>query len=288
VNAPHWVVQANLGAGSGLDALFEALQAQGVSYTAIDVIPFSDALPDVVIPTDQPVFFYGATQAVATAARLQRWTPGVFFNAEDFTYSAWARHYGAHLLNSPDETIQTTFRKALHLGLKWDGIFVRPERDLKEFTGAVWETPAFLRWARDIVTLDNTPQLHADTPIVIGEPHGIDAEWRTFVTGEGEVLGASQYRRRGRSVWDANVPDAVLAFAQARARQWSPAPVFVLDVAQSGGNLYVMEAQCIHSAGFYATPLQPLIQGINRTVMRWMSEQKTNLPAERSEARRLP
>lgn len=284
-SAVHWIVQTNLGEGSGLEALMDTLRTEHVSHTAVDILPFSDELPTVDVPADHAVFFYGTTLAVANVARQRPWAPGVFFDDAAFTYTAWAQHYGAHLLNSPDETTQTTLGGSLLLGLPWDDIFVRPERDLKEFNGGVWETTAFLRFARDVVNQGGFPQLNADTPIVIGEPHGIEAEWRTFVTAEGEVLGASQYRGKGRMKHDANVPDAVRAFAAARAREWSPAPLFVLDVAQSGGHLFVVEAQCAHSAGFYATPLAPLVQGINATVLRHTA---APLVAERPTRRRSP
>lgn len=274
----HWVIQTNLGAGSGLEALLSALQKEGVTYTPIDVIPFSDHLPEVEVPAGCRVFFYGSTLAVALAARERRWSPGVWFDAEAFTYTAWAQHYGEHLLNAPGESVQTTIAGALSQPWSGSDVFVRPERDMKEFNGAVWSTEDFLAFAREVVEQGGFPQVHADTPIVISPPHGITAEWRTFVTDQGEILGASQYRHCGRLHLDREVPAHVLAFAQERAKAWSPAPLFVLDVAQSGEGLFVVEAQCAHSAGFYAMPLRPWIQGVNRTVERTVPSKSPSRP----------
>lgn len=50
----------------------------------------------------------------------------------------------------------------------------------------------------------------------------------------------------------AEMPAEVVEFARETAAIWAPAPVFVLDVARSADQLYVVEANCFHSAGFYA------------------------------------
>lgn len=169
---PHWLVQTNLGAGSGLEGLLEALDTEGVSYSQMTIIPFSDRLPTVEVPADRPVFFYGSTLAVALAARDRPWSPGVWFDAAQFNYSAWATHYGDHLLNAPQDSHQTT----LGALLDWPGLgareewFVRPERDLKEFNGAVWETGALRAFVHDVVQSGGYPQLGPDTPVVVSPP----------------------------------------------------------------------------------------------------------------------
>jgi hypothetical protein len=269
----HWLVQTNIGPLSGVADLLAALRAEGASFTEVEALPFTDTPPTVAIPDGHLALVYGTTNLVDVVSRHRPWTPGVFFDPAQFTYTAWAVHYGAHLLNSPDETVRTTLGQVLNLALPQPDVFVRPERDLKEFNGAVWETDRFLAFAREVLEKGGFPQLNADTPIVMGVPHGIAAEWRTFITDEGEIIGASQYRKNGKVCHDAHVPDDVLAFAQARAREWSPAPIFVLDVARSGEGLFVVEAQCAHSAGFYATELRPWVRGMERVMTRWAKNQ---------------
>jgi hypothetical protein len=266
----HWLVQTNLGPSSGIGDLLRALDAEHTPFTELALQPMVQELPKVNVPEHHAIVVYGTTNLVDMVARMKPWYPGVFFQPERFTYAAWAEHYGAHLLNSPDETIRTTFAGALSLDLMGEHVFVRPERDLKEFNGGIQKTTDFLAWARDVHEVGGYPQINGDTPIVIGQPHGIANEWRVFVTDTGDVLGSSQYRRNGRMELVNNAPDEVLAFAQARAREWSPAPVFVMDVARSGKGLFIVEAQCAHSSGFYAMPMRPWVRGMNAVVERAM------------------
>lgn len=265
----HWLVQTNLGSNSGIGELITALREEEASFTEVSLLPMTDEVPQVDIPTGHKVLVYGTTNLVGVVERHRPWQPGVFFEPAQFTYEAWAANYGAHLLNSPDETIRTTIGGALALDLTGEHVFVRPQRDLKEFDGSIQTTKEFLAWARDVTDSGGYPEVDEHTPIVIGQPHGIANEWRVFVTDRGEVLGSSQYRRAGRMEWKNNTPQEVLNFAMARAKEWSPAPVFVMDVARSGEGLYIVEAQCAHSAGLYAMPLRPWVAGMTRVVERW-------------------
>lgn len=271
----HWLVQTNLGPTSGIETLLQALRDENTPYTEVAPLPMSEDMPEAVIDPTMPVLVYGTTSLVSRVARDRPWAPGVFFDPARFTYAAWAEHYGEHLLNSPDETIRTTLTEALKLVIDDEYVFVRPERDLKEFNGGIQKTTDFVKWTRDVVEAGGYPLIDGQTPVVIGKPHGISNEWRVFISDRGEILGSSQYQRQGRSEWLNNTPDEVLAFARARALEWSPAPVFVMDVARSGTGLFIVEAQCAHSAGFYAMPMRPFVQGMNRVVERWA---KTNAP----------
>jgi len=268
----HWLVQTDLGDRSGISELLATLAAEGVPFSPIARHPpFSTAPPVFTFPDDTLVLVYGTTSLVATVAAHQPWAPGVFFEPAQFSYSAWAQHYGEHLLNSPSEVIQTTLGAVATLqGLPGDDepIFVRPEHDLKEFNGGIQTVGQFRAFAADVAR-GGYPLMNGQTAIVIGAPHGIDAEWRVFVSDQGEVLAASRYRWKGRKSWVRDTPEEVLAFARARAKEWSPAPVFVMDVARSGEGLFIVEAQCAHSAGLYDVDLVAWVHGMNRVVQRW-------------------
>lgn len=270
----HWLIQTDLGDTSSVRGLLSALRAAGIAHTELARFPpFSTEPPTIPALDDQIVLVYGTTNLVSLVSAQSPWKPGVFFDPEAFTYSQWAKHYGEHLLNSPSETIQTTLGQVADLDLPWPDLFVRPERDLKEFNGGVQTREAFRRFAAD-VSEGGYPLINADTPIVIGPPHGIEAEWRVFVTDEGEVIGSSRYRWRGQPSWVRDTPEDVLAFARARAKEWSPAPVFVMDVARSGEGLYIVEAQCAHSAGLYDVDLESWVRGMTRVAERGAKQLK--------------
>jgi len=51
----------------------------------------------------------------------------------------------------------------------------------------------------------------------------------------------------------------VIAFAEARCRQFSPHEIFVMDVCESGGDLYIVECNCMNAAGFYDANVEAII-----------------------------
>ena len=69
----------------------------------------------------------------------------------------------------------------------------------------------------------------------------------------GRAVTGSQYRRYHRLEVQVGLPDSVVRFAEETAEVYSPAEVFVIDVAQSGDSLFVVEYNCFNSSGFYGS-----------------------------------
>lgn len=57
-------------------------------------------------------------------------------------------------------------------------------------------------------------------------------------------------------------------FAKKMADLWSPAPVFVLDVCELNGELYIMEIGDFHSAGWYLSDKQKIVKVVSDFVER--------------------
>lgn len=253
-----WVVQSNLGNSDALAAMVAAFHALNIPHRTVQVIPFSSDVPDIDWPG--PVLFYGATNFIANVARSRRYHPGVFFSEERFRVSAWGPAYGDHLLNREAEG--TTLEKfAAQQHAADDLFFIRPDRDLKAFAGEVVRFGDFQSWVDRISHGGFT--LSQDEPIVVAEPQHIRREWRAFLVS-GKTVAASQYRVSFRLTVNPETPDEVLAFAEARARDYSPAPVFVLDVADTQAGLRVIEVNCFHSAGFYAANVESIVRAVTR------------------------
>ena len=254
-----WLVQVNMGSQSDILRDLAAIRATGQDAREFVLRPMSDDLPDA--EPGGPVVCYGSTTYVTVAARAGLWSPGVWFDEEAFTYEAWARNYGDLLLNDPAECLRTTIAGVAALDRPADEmVFLRPERDLKEFSGEVRGFGEAREWCRDVCA-GGYPLIGPDTPVVLGPPHGIAAEWRLFMV-DGRVAAATLYRERGRLRSVEGAPPDVVAFGEAAAARWSPAPVFVLDVCRSGPGLYVVEAQCFNSAGFYGADLEALFGAV--------------------------
>jgi ATP-grasp domain, R2K clade family 3 len=77
------------------------------------------------------------------------------------------------------------------------------------------------------------------------------------------VVAGSQYRTYFRLDVRPAVPGDVRAFAENMAHTWAPARAFVLDVARSGPGLYVIEANCLNSAGFYAADVDAIVRAVS-------------------------
>ena len=60
-----------------------------------------------------------------------------------------------------------------------------------------------------------------------------------------------------------DVPPEVASFGEATAARHAPSPVFVLDVARAGGALRVVEYNCLHGAGFYASDVGAVVRALN-------------------------
>lgn len=255
-----WIVQTNLGGASDIGSLVEALAAERIPCRGFEVVPFTGTLPE--IEHDGPVVCYGSTNFILNCRKAGRWIPGVWHDDENFTWSAWAENFGELLLNAPDSSERTTIAGLLASPRPDDElVFLRPDRDVKEFSGEVAAIRELKAWCRDVLA-GCFDQIGPDTPIVVATPFGIEVEWRLFVVC-GQVVAASRYRRRGRLDAREGAPADVVAFGEAVATRWSPATVFTLDVCRSGERLFVLEAQGFNSAGYYSADLQALVRAVS-------------------------
>jgi hypothetical protein len=260
-----WIIQNNLLNKEDSERIKNTCIKNGYLYELIQVIPFTSELPE--IPTDQPVIFYGATNFISNIHNSKRWAPGTFFDTENFKVSSYVEHYGKNMFNFPCEF--TTIGKFASSGHASDKhFFIRPIKDLKEFAGEVMTFDKLVRWDRNIRHLpgcDNNPTLSTDTEIMVSEPFNIAYEWRVFVVN-GKVSSGSLYRHYMHLMMDAGLPDRVISFVEEMCKIWTPAEVFVMDIGESAGNLFIIECNCFNSSGFYKSEVEKIITDISNFV----------------------
>jgi len=260
----RWVIQNNLVNVGDHDRMVKACEDLGYKHESITVIPFQPDLPD--IPSDMPTVFYGGTNFIKLVHDSGRWTPGAFFG-DSFSMRSYVQHYGADMLCHP--CTFTTLREfaASHRDPS-ELFFVKPNLDLKEFAGEVMEFNSVVTWERNLrheLPCSKHPGLTADTEIMVSTPYGIAHEWRLFMV-RGRVSSGSHYRAyRDLEVYP-DVPQKVIERAEELCHRWTPADVFVLDIGESSGNLYVIECNCFNSAGFYASDVEKVMRDINAIV----------------------
>ena len=256
-----WVVQSNLGSSDDIEKLCTSCDDLGIPCEKVRAIPFSDELPDVAV--GDLTVFYGSTNFIGNIYRSNRWTPGVYFDEDTFKYSCWQKQYGERLLNSNAELI--TIKEFAEGNHKYAGeIFVRPDEDSKAFAGEIVEPEKFKEWCRGISSADDL-SIKSDTRILIAEPVRLEFEWRLFVVDK-RVSSGSQYRQDFRMSVCPDVPQRVVDFVESLSREWVPSDVFVMDIAESGGELFVIEINCMNSCGFYANDVQKIVQDVSRFI----------------------
>jgi hypothetical protein len=257
-----WVVQSNLVNSIDHDRIKEACAKYGHGFESVQIVPFSPDLP--AINSDCPTVFYGATNFITSVFNSGRWKPGAFFSHENFTVRAYVEHYRERMLNYP--CIFTTIADFAASRQPLDkSFFIRPNKDMKEFAGDVMYFEAFQRWERNLRHLPGCskhPALTVSAEIVVSDPCGIAHEWRVFVV-KGRVSTGSHYREYGRLTPRAELPSAVVDFVEGLCKVWTPADAFVMDVGESAGNLYVVECNCINSAGFYLSDVEKIVADIS-------------------------
>jgi hypothetical protein len=47
---------------------------------------------------------------------------------------------------------------------------------------------------------------------------------------------------------------------------WVPAPVFVMDVGESAGNLFIIECNCFNSSGFYKSNIEKIVVDVSEFI----------------------
>lgn len=262
----RWVLQTNLGSAAELDRLRRAVRNDGAELVEVRVVPFSDELPDV--PDDVPTVFYGAASFVARVHAAKRWTPGVYFDEEGFDLRTWTAALGEDALNHGARVVGVSDLPALP-DADDVAVFVRPTRDDKSLAGEVWRVGELRAWAERLRVQDH-PLLDAD--VALCPPRTIEDEWRLFVV-DGRVVTGSHYRRGDTLDVRADVPVEVVSFGETIAARYAPSPAFVLDVAHSDGALRVVEYNCLHGAGFYASDVDAVVRALNAyvraTVASW-------------------
>jgi hypothetical protein len=150
-------------------------------------------------------------------------------------------------------------------------VFVRPAADLKEFVGglmALRELPMLFEGSRKSRA---TPM----TRVQVATPKDLVHEWRTIVIRDWVITG-SQYLSHGEKVKQGSygtLPDHVVAFAEACAKLYQPAEVFVLDVGElANGELRVVECNCFNASGWYWSDFHAIAREVSAYVVETWSQ----------------
>ena len=264
----RWIVQENLNTDN-LGSICSTLEDLGYPYQLVQVIPFSDERP-LTDPYDGPTIAYGSTTLIKSVPK--EW---VWYDEETFKPSVWGKKMGDKYLNAESEIMPL---KQVMDRWKYSRQFIRPNSDLKLFSGAVFRNGDFFDWYRRLERLIWTGtyvNINPDTMVSVAPFAEINAEWRFFVA-DGRVLAYSQYRRNGKLDISATViPQAYELVCDIASDEWQLAPAYVVDVAILNANsrfedneFKVIEFNNFNSSGFYMCNIHDIIKGASELAKR--------------------
>jgi hypothetical protein len=197
----------------------------------------------------------------------RHWVPGVWCNPETLACSVYYQHYRPYLLNQR-HIITTAIeavrnQDAISATVGCDGeVFIRPDGCQKIFTGRVVASDEF-RSALGPALYDPT------TRVVIAAPRPIAREWRLIIA-EGAVIAAGQYLVGGEIVLVPGCPKEVWEYATTMlaAVPWRPDEIFMADVCESGGGLYLLELNGFSSSAVYPCDYCAVVEVASRLATR--------------------
>jgi hypothetical protein len=233
-----------------------AFERCGSAYRDVEIIPFSDDLPDVSYTTTHALA-HGTTSMIKNAHK-KGWT--VYFNPENFRPGLWRLKYGPNFVNyrgavcKMGETDLVGFTDS-------DGLcFIRPNGDFKDFSGSVVDVRGWRKFVWDVQQggYPFTDQLE----IYIAPWQGLFEEYRMFIVN-GTVVSSSKYRLRSVLDKKPGAPKEAIAFANEMAQIWSPEKAYVMDVCKTDkGEWKLLELNCFNASGVYAAPIEPIIEAV--------------------------
>lgn len=257
----QWVVQQNLTSESTCTEIAAACGKIGVRCAPVQIIPFTDALPPFErAPINIP---YGSTTFGVLASQDEDLRKAYFMNA-NFNMRVYLERWGKHMLNYGAALIAMD-KVAPDMHPPDKTVFVRPLDDSKSFSGTVMTFSELLMWRDQLAAV--TSDQHPIGEVLIAEPFNIAREWRLWIVN-GTVISASRYRESFRLSKEKGCPDAVRTFAEERCREFTPHDIFVMDIGESAGELYIIECGCMNSAGFYKGEIDVIVRSVTEYMKR--------------------
>jgi hypothetical protein len=267
---PVWLIEASV-YGEEAEPLLGEIHRQGM---AAEVLPFRTLLreKDLVV-AGRPladgdcVLAYG-TFPFARQVQLHRcWVPGAWCDPAHLDCTCYFAYFGKFLLNQnyailPGVEAVRQRDWLFEVFGKDELVFARPSGCHKVFTGRCI--------ARDDFAAALGPTRYDPaTLVVVAAPRSIGHEWRLVVGGDW-VVAASQYATEGDKSIERGCPAEVRAFAEAMLAEvrWRPDPIFMMDIAECGGELWLVELNGFSCSWLYACDLQAVVAAVSNLAAR--------------------
>jgi hypothetical protein len=273
---PTWLIEAGV-YGAEADPLLAAIRRQGM---AAEVVPFQVLLKDKHLAAsgrpladDDCVLAYGTFPFARQVQLHRRWAPGAWCDPVNLDCGVYFAHFGKFLLNQTYALLPAVEAVRQQDWLysvfgRDDEVFARPTGCGKMFTGRCV-------YKDDFASALGPACFDPATLVVVAAPREIGREWR-LVVAEDNVIAASQYAALGSKCVEPGCPAEVRAFAEAMLAEvrWRPDPVFMLDVAESSGRLWLVEINGFSCSWLYACDPAAVVTAAGEVALREWQRKK--------------
>jgi hypothetical protein len=258
---PVWMIEADV-YGDEAVPLLEEIRRQGMVAATIPYPSLKKGAAPVIdgqpLSPEACVLGYGTLPFARQIQLHHPWVPGAWCSPENLDCAAYFAHFGKFLLNQnyailPGVEAIRQQDWLFSVFSRGDEVFARPTSCHKLFVGR--------RISREAFPSALAPTRYDPlTLVVIAAPKQIAREWRLVVIGD-RVIAGSQYASGGTRAVSSDCPEEVRAFTEAMLREvrWRPDPIFMLDVCESEGGLWLVELNSFSCSWLYQCDLSTVV-----------------------------
>jgi hypothetical protein len=258
---PVWLIEAGV-YGDEADPLLAEIRRQGM---VSEVVPYQAvkkganlAIGGHVLSPDACVIGYGTFPFARQIQLHHSWIPGAWCNPEHLDCTVYFAYFGKFLLNHqyvilPGVEAIRQQEWLFSVFGRQDEVFARPTSCHKLFVGRRISRPVF---GNALAPTRYDPA----TLVVIASPKTIAREWR-LVVKEDRMIAGGQYAEGGERAIAPDCPAEVRAFAEAMLAEvrWRPDPIFMMDVGESDGRLWLVELNSFSCSWLYQCDLPTVV-----------------------------
>ena len=264
-----WLLQSDV-FSEKLELLTDAITEQGMEYKIVKYVPFQDNEYHV-LSQDDCVVSFGSINFINQVKR-NGWTPNVWLNEKALECTTYYSYYGKYLINQfytilPFAEFQRR-KKEFFAGR--DGLFIRPNSNMKEFAGGVFYRENF---ESDEAHSLRYSDIEPSTLIIIAPPEYIHSEWR-FVIADRKAVTWSRYKTDMAYLPSPNAPQEAIDLANEIAQvEWRPSNVFIVDIGMTGrGKFGLIEIGAFNCAGLYMCDRSLIVKEISKVALEEYEE----------------
>jgi hypothetical protein len=267
---PVWLIEAGV-YGAETDPLLTEIRRQGM---VPECLPFRTLLKEKdiaagghLLTEGDCVIAYGTFPFARQVQLHRRWTPGAWCDPSRLDCACYFAHFGKFLLNQhygilPGVEAIRQRDWLFEVFGKEDMVFARPTGCHKVFTGRCIS-------GDDFDSALGPTRYDPATLVVVAAPKRIGREWRLVIAGD-RVVAASQYAVEGGKCVASGCPAEVRGFAEAMLAEvrWRPDPIFMVDIAESEGRLWLVELNGFSCSWLYACDLEAIVTAVGDLATR--------------------